>query len=66
MMQFLKDHPAALVALGGSLASIGAMGANLPNWDAAIQPGFVFPALAAFGSTLVGIFGKAPTMKSGT
>jgi hypothetical protein len=24
----------------------------------------VFPALAAFGSTLVGIFGKTPTMKS--
>lgn len=60
--QFLKDHPAALVALGGSLASIGAMGANLPDWHAAISPGFVFAAIAQLGSTLVGVFGKTPSL----
>lgn len=63
VMQFLKDHPAALVAIGGSLAAIGAMGANLPDWNAAISPGFVFPALACIGSTLVGVFGKTPSLK---
>lgn len=65
MIEFLKNHPAALVAIGGSLASIGAMGANLPNWTAALQPGFVFPALAALGSTLVGVFGKTPKIGGG-
>ena len=62
MVQFLKEHPAALVALGGSLAAIGAMGANLPDWHAAASPGFVFAALAQFGSTIVGVFGKTPTL----
>lgn len=62
MIEFLKSHPAALVAFGGSLAAIGGMGANLPDWHAAMQPGFVFPALAAIGSTLIGIFGKTPTL----
>jgi hypothetical protein len=64
MIEFLKAHPAALVALGGSLASIGAMGANLSDWDTAMRPGFVFPALGLIGSNLVGIFGKAPTSGS--
>mgnify|MGYP001562054988 len=60
MIELLKAHPAALVALGGSLVSIGAMGANLQDWDAAMKPGFIFPALGLIGSTLVGIFGKTP------
>lgn len=64
MIEFLKSHPAALMALGGSLASIGAMGANLPDWSAALSPSFIFPAIASVGSTLVGIFGKTPTMPS--
>lgn len=61
MIDFLRSHPAALVAFGGALASVGMMGANLPDWDAALKPGFVFAAVASVGSTLVGIFGKTPT-----
>ena len=60
MIAFLKSHPAALVAFGGSLVSIGAMGASLPDWDTAMRPGFIFPALGLIGSSLVGIFGKTP------
>lgn len=44
------------IALGMSLVSIGALGANLPSWTAATQPGFIFPAMGAIGSVLVAIY----------
>ncbi len=53
-------HPMALAALAACLVSLGAMGANLPSWGAAMEPGFVFPALGAIGSTLLGIYSPRP------
>ncbi|MCX6551187.1 MAG: hypothetical protein NTY02_09325 [Acidobacteria bacterium] len=44
------------IALGMILSSLGAMGANLPTWAAALQPGFVFPAFGAIGAVLVAIY----------
>lgn len=53
-----------VAVLGMALAAVAGMGANLQNWHQALQPSFVFPALAALGSTLAGIQLK-PMGKSG-
>ena len=51
----------ALIALGACLVSLASMGANLPDWGEALKPGFVFPALGAIGSTILGIYAPRPT-----
>lgn len=51
------------VAIGMCFVSIGAMGANLPNWSAAVAPGFIFPALGTIGSVLVAIYSDNASKK---
>ena len=54
------ENKMALAAFAGCLVSLSVMGANLPDWSAALSPGFIFPALGAIGSTLLGIYSPRP------
>ena len=53
-------HPMAIAAMAACLVSLASLGANLPDWSKALEPGFVFPALGAIGSTLLGIYSPRP------
>lgn len=53
-------HPMALTAIGACLVSVAALGAGLGGWHEVIQPSFVFPALGAIGSVILGIYSPKP------
>lgn len=46
--------------LGLSLVSVGAMGAALPSWGAALTPAFVFGVVGVIGTQLVTLYTDKP------
>lgn len=57
MPRFTPQH---LMIFAGCLVSIGAMGAALPTWHAAVTPAFVFGVLGAIGSQIAAILTPNP------